>query len=112
MERTTFSNFDLKGVSGFTEAQDNLEKVSAMKAGIDEQKGQTLEEMSGMVSQLTMKISERKARYRQSHFGWPLDKERETANKWPINARSTVKKRRWNCDSECQCKNILASMSL
>ena len=51
-----------QGVSGFRDTQNNLEKVAAMKAGIDEQKGQTLEEMSTLVQQLSLKINERKAR--------------------------------------------------
>ncbi|XP_045594415.2 intraflagellar transport protein 81 homolog [Procambarus clarkii] len=50
------------GVSGFREAQENMEKVSSMKAEVDERKGQTLEEMSGMVMELNHKIAERKAR--------------------------------------------------
>ena len=51
-----------KGVSGFRDTQDNLERVAATKADLDSQKGKTLEDMSGLVNQLTMKISERKAR--------------------------------------------------
>ncbi|XP_042242432.1 intraflagellar transport protein 81 homolog isoform X2 [Homarus americanus] len=50
------------GVSGFRETQETMEKVSTMKAEIDERKGQTLEEMSGMVIELNHKIAERKAR--------------------------------------------------
>jgi hypothetical protein len=37
-------------------------QVATEKASLDERKGATLEEMSGLVHQLTMKISERKAR--------------------------------------------------
>ncbi|XP_054713185.1 intraflagellar transport protein 81 homolog [Uloborus diversus] len=51
-----------KGVSGFHNAQDELEKVSSLKAELDEKKGQTLEEMSVMVQKLNMKIAEKKAR--------------------------------------------------
>ncbi|GFY45508.1 intraflagellar transport protein 81 homolog [Trichonephila inaurata madagascariensis] len=51
-----------KGVSGFHSAQDELEKVSSMKAELDERKGQTLEEMSVMVQKLNIKIAEKKAR--------------------------------------------------
>ncbi|GFT89654.1 intraflagellar transport protein 81 homolog [Nephila pilipes] len=51
-----------KGVSGFHSAQDELEKVSSMKAELDEKKGQTLEEMSVMVQKLNIKIAEKKAR--------------------------------------------------
>ena len=39
-----------------------LRQVATEKASLDERKGATLEEMSGLVHQLTMKISERKAR--------------------------------------------------
>ncbi|XP_064099976.1 intraflagellar transport protein 81 homolog [Macrobrachium nipponense] len=50
------------GVSGYRETKENMEKVSSMKAEVDERKGQTLEEMSGMVMELNHKIAERKAR--------------------------------------------------
>ncbi|XP_045130561.1 intraflagellar transport protein 81 homolog [Portunus trituberculatus] len=49
------------GVSGFHETQESMEKVSSMKATIDARKGETLEEMSGMVMDLNKKIAERKA---------------------------------------------------
>ena len=49
-------------MAGYRDTQDDLEKVASAKADLDQQKGQTLEDMSGLVSQLTMKISERKAR--------------------------------------------------
>lgn len=49
------------GVSGFHETQETMEKVSSMKATIDTRKGETLEEMSGMVMELNRKIAERKA---------------------------------------------------
>ena len=51
-----------KGVSGFRDTQENLEKVADQKASLDERKGATLEDMSGLVYQLTLRISERKAR--------------------------------------------------
>lgn len=51
-----------KGVSGYHSAQDELEKVSSIKAELDEKKGQTLEEMSVMVQKLNLKIAEKKAR--------------------------------------------------
>ncbi len=51
-----------RGISGFREAKSNLAAVDAMATGLDEEKGKTLEDMSGLVSQLTMKISERKTR--------------------------------------------------
>ncbi|XP_076030655.1 intraflagellar transport protein 81 homolog [Oratosquilla oratoria] len=50
------------GISGFRNTQDTMEKVSSMKAEVDERKGKTLEEMSKMVMELNHKISERKAR--------------------------------------------------
>jgi len=50
------------GVSGYRDTQAELERIAAEKADVDERKGQTLEEMSALVSQLTMKISDRKAR--------------------------------------------------
>ena len=37
-------------------------QVATEKASLDEKKGETLEDMSRMVHQLTLKISERKAR--------------------------------------------------
>lgn len=38
-----------KGVSGFHETQEELEKVSAKKSELDEQKGKTLEDISELV---------------------------------------------------------------
>jgi RNAse (barnase) inhibitor barstar len=40
-----------KGVSGFHDTQEELEKVSSAKSGMDEQKGKSLDEISDMVSQ-------------------------------------------------------------
>jgi len=55
------SNLEAKhGVSGFHDAQEELEKVSTMKGELDEKKGKTLEEMSQLVVQLTNSISEKK----------------------------------------------------
>ena len=51
-----------KGITGFRDTQGNLEKVANLKANLDEQKGTTLEDMSGLVHQLTVKIAERKSR--------------------------------------------------
>jgi hypothetical protein len=45
-----------KGVSGFHDTQEELEKVSSAKSGMDEQKGKSLDEISDMVSQ-RMKMS-------------------------------------------------------
>jgi intraflagellar transport protein 81 len=39
-----------KGVSGFHDTQEELEKVSSVKSGVDEQKGKSLDEISDMVS--------------------------------------------------------------
>ena len=41
-----------QGVSGYRNTQDNLEKVADEKANLDEQKGATLEDMSGLVNQV------------------------------------------------------------
>ena len=49
-----------KGVSGIIDAQEQLEKVSAIKSEIDESKGKTLEEISEMVEQLNEKIASKK----------------------------------------------------
>ena len=49
-----------KGVAGYRQTQDDLEKVSAMKSNLDHQKGQTLEEISDMVRVLTQRIAEKK----------------------------------------------------
>ena len=51
-----------RGISGFRDTQSHLAAVDATASGLDAEKGQTLDEMSGMVSQLTMKIGERKSR--------------------------------------------------
>ena len=49
-----------KGVAGYRQTQDDLEKVSALKSNLDHQKGQTLEEISDMVKVLTQSIAEKK----------------------------------------------------
>ncbi|KAG0719347.1 Intraflagellar transport protein 81 [Chionoecetes opilio] len=49
------------GVSGFHETQDTMEKVSSLKASVDARKGQSLEDMSGMVMELNRKVAERKS---------------------------------------------------
>ena len=38
-----------KGVSGYHDTQEELEKVSAIKSDLDEQKGKTLEDISELV---------------------------------------------------------------
>lgn len=49
-----------RGVKGYAEAQEELEKVSALKSEVDDRKGETLAEMSEMVKQLTHSISSKK----------------------------------------------------
>ena len=45
-----------KGIAGFRDTKTNLAAIDVTASGLDVQKGQTLDEMSGMVHQLTMKI--------------------------------------------------------
>lgn len=49
-----------KGVSGFRQTQESLEKVSAMKSEVDEKKEQTLQDMSLAVERLTRAIEHKK----------------------------------------------------
>ncbi|XP_069105336.1 intraflagellar transport protein 81 homolog isoform X1 [Argopecten irradians] len=49
-----------KGVAGYRQTQDELEKVSSVKSGLDERKGKTLEDISDMVQRLTRRIAEKK----------------------------------------------------
>ena len=53
-----------------------MEAVEATASGLDVQKGQTLEDMSGMVHQLSMKIAERKSRLA------PIIKELRPLRQW------------------------------
>lgn len=39
-----------KGVSGYSDTQEELERVSTIKSELDEMKGRTLDDMSEMVS--------------------------------------------------------------
>ncbi|KAJ7330649.1 Intraflagellar transport protein 81 [Desmophyllum pertusum] len=56
------SNLESKqGVSGFHETQEELEKVSAKKSELDEQKGKTLEDISELVRQLNGTIADKKS---------------------------------------------------
>ena len=41
-----------KGISGYSNTQEELERVSAIKSELDEKKGRTLDDMSEMVSAL------------------------------------------------------------
>ncbi|XP_038049933.1 intraflagellar transport protein 81 homolog [Patiria miniata] len=50
-----------KGVAGYHDTQEELEKVSAIKSELDDMKGRTLEDMSEMVKKLNMTISAKKA---------------------------------------------------
>ncbi|XP_062854560.1 intraflagellar transport protein 81 homolog isoform X2 [Trichomycterus rosablanca] len=50
-----------RGISGFSETQEELERVSAIKSELDEMKGRTLDDMSGMVKKLNAAISEKKS---------------------------------------------------
>eukprot|EP00697_Spironema_sp_BW2_P012372 gnl/Spiro4/28604_TR14148_c0_g1_i1.p1 gnl/Spiro4/28604_TR14148_c0_g1~~gnl/Spiro4/28604_TR14148_c0_g1_i1.p1 ORF type:complete len:654 (+),score=135.87 gnl/Spiro4/28604_TR14148_c0_g1_i1:60-1964(+) len=50
-----------RGVEGFRETQDDIERVSGLKAELDEINGRTLEDISRMVSEMNRKIAERKS---------------------------------------------------
>eukprot|EP00116_Pleurobrachia_bachei_P010627 sb/3470889/ len=50
-----------KGIAGFTDAQDELEKISSQKGAVDEAKGKILEDMSDMSDKLNEMIAEKKA---------------------------------------------------
>lgn len=49
-----------KGVAGYRQTQEELEKVSAVKSELDEKKGKTLEDISDMVQRLTKTIANKK----------------------------------------------------
>ena len=51
-----------KGVTGYTSVQSDLEKVSALKARIDESKGATLNEISRIVEDINRAIKDKKAK--------------------------------------------------
>jgi len=51
-----------RGVAGFSQAQDQLEKVSQQKAEVDEVKGKTLENISQVVEEINSQIKSRKNR--------------------------------------------------
>lgn len=48
--------------AGYSETKENLEKVSAMKSELDEEKGKTLEEISRVVTEINNSIKERKSK--------------------------------------------------
>lgn len=50
----------LHGVSGFSELQSKLEEVSGMKQEKDQQKGETMEDISRLVQELNKKIAEKR----------------------------------------------------
>jgi intraflagellar transport protein 81 len=50
-----------RGVSGFRVAEERMEQVSGEKANIDQKKGQTLEEMSSLILELSQRIATKKA---------------------------------------------------
>ncbi|XP_039628079.1 intraflagellar transport protein 81 homolog [Polypterus senegalus] len=50
-----------RGISGYSDTQEELERVSAIKSELDEMKGRTLDDMSEMVKKLNTLISERKS---------------------------------------------------
>ncbi len=52
------------GVAGFREVQKNLEHISMAKGNIDELKGQTLEQISKVVQEITDQINSKKALYK------------------------------------------------
>lgn len=49
-----------KGVAGYRQTQEDLEKVSTVKSDYDDRKGKTLEDMSEMVMRMNRKIAEKK----------------------------------------------------
>ncbi|CAL8251305.1 unnamed protein product [Boreogadus saida] len=49
-----------KGISGFSDTQEELERVSAAKSELDDVKGRTLDDMSEMVKKLNSMIAEKK----------------------------------------------------
>uniref|UniRef100_A0A4W3HE11 Intraflagellar transport protein 81 homolog n=1 Tax=Callorhinchus milii TaxID=7868 RepID=A0A4W3HE11_CALMI len=49
------------GITGYSDTQEELERVSAMKSELDEVKGRTLDEMSEMVKKLNILIAEKKS---------------------------------------------------
>ncbi|XP_030000035.1 intraflagellar transport protein 81 homolog [Sphaeramia orbicularis] len=50
-----------KGISGYSDTQEELERVSAIKSELDEKKGRALDDMSEMVKKLNSMIVEKKS---------------------------------------------------
>ncbi|CAH2295863.1 intraflagellar transport 81 homolog isoform X1 [Pelobates cultripes] len=49
-----------RGISGYSDTQEELERVSALKSEVDEKKGRTLDDMSDMVKKLNSMFAEKK----------------------------------------------------
>ncbi|KAI4793345.1 hypothetical protein KUCAC02_032785, partial [Chaenocephalus aceratus] len=56
-----------KGISGYSDTQEELERVSAIKSELDEKKGRTLDDMSEMES--SQEYEEKKAQYESCTAG-------------------------------------------
>ncbi|XP_072271992.1 intraflagellar transport protein 81 homolog [Pyxicephalus adspersus] len=50
-----------RGISGYSDTQEELERVSAIKSEVDEMKGRTLDDMSEMVKKLNAMIADKKS---------------------------------------------------
>ncbi|XP_018412221.1 PREDICTED: intraflagellar transport protein 81 homolog [Nanorana parkeri] len=50
-----------RGISGYSDTQEELERVSALKSEVDEMKGRTLDDMSEMVKKLNAMIADKKS---------------------------------------------------
>ncbi|XP_004910569.1 intraflagellar transport protein 81 homolog [Xenopus tropicalis] len=50
-----------KGILGYSDTQEELERVSALKSEVDEMKGRTLDDISDMVKKLNSRIAEKKS---------------------------------------------------
>uniref|UniRef100_A0A8C5LJC6 Intraflagellar transport protein 81 homolog n=1 Tax=Leptobrachium leishanense TaxID=445787 RepID=A0A8C5LJC6_9ANUR len=49
-----------RGISGYSDTQEELERVSVLKSEVDEKKGRTLDDMSDMVKKLNSMIADKK----------------------------------------------------
>ncbi|XP_058640644.1 intraflagellar transport protein 81 homolog isoform X2 [Onychostoma macrolepis] len=58
---STYKKKRQRGISGFSDTQEELERVSAIKSELDEMKGRTLDDMSEMVKKLNSVIAEKKS---------------------------------------------------
>ena len=57
-----------KGISGFSDTQEELERVSAAKSELDDVKGRTLDDMSEMVTVITLTTCLRWVLLRKGHM--------------------------------------------